>query len=150
MDQYSLSFETDEVLSRYNKGEDVVLSLYFGSERLLNERQQGIANITDVKGQDSQALYDQFSLEVTQPGLIGVGQIAQNALKSGRSNAEVESIVLKYNPTLQGIVADQGQERGQKAATIVIRGAQMRNLETEGPELEQGTQGLDQDKGPSL
>ena len=150
VDRYSSSFETDEVLSLFNKGEDVVLSLHLGSERLLKERQEEIANTTQNKVQDSQSLYNEFSSKVDQPGLIGAGLVAQNALKAGHAKSDVESMLLKHDPTIQGIVAEQGQEKGVRAAAIVVRGARMKNLTTESLKLEQRTQAPSPDQGQSL
>ncbi|KAI9129605.1 nucleotidyl transferase AbiEii/AbiGii toxin family protein [Acaryochloris sp. CCMEE 5410] len=150
VDRYSSSFETDEVLSLFNKGEDVVLSLHLGAERLLKERQEEIANTTQNKVQDSQSLYNEFSSKVDQPGLIGAGLVAQNALKAGYAKSDVESMLLKHDPSIRGIVAEQGQEKGVRAAAIVVRGARMKSLTTESLDLEQGTQAPSPDQGQSL
>ncbi|NJR57084.1 MAG: nucleotidyl transferase AbiEii/AbiGii toxin family protein, partial [Acaryochloris sp. CRU_2_0] len=112
--RYSSNIRADDILATSEKIEDTVLSLHFGSERFLNERQQGLADISDANERDNQALYDQYSLEVTQPGLIGAGLIAQNALKASHSKAEVEFILLSHNPTLQGIMTEQGQDKAKK------------------------------------
>ncbi|NJR57328.1 MAG: nucleotidyl transferase AbiEii/AbiGii toxin family protein [Acaryochloris sp. CRU_2_0] len=145
LDQYRSSFEVDEVLSQIKTGEDVVISLHFGVERLVSERMQDSA-----KGLDSQALYTKFSAGVTQPDLIGVGLIAQNALKAGHSNAVVESMLLRHNPAIKGIVAKLGQENGENAAATLVRGAQIKNFMTVGSRQKQGIQTPDQDGGSSL
>ncbi|NJR56483.1 MAG: hypothetical protein HC768_19185 [Acaryochloris sp. CRU_2_0] len=76
--------------------------------------------------------------------------IAQNALKASHSKAEVEFILLSHNPTLQGIMTEQGQDKAKKAAAIIVRGAQIKNLTVEDLEQEQGIQTPDQDGGSSL
>ena len=148
--RYSSSIRADDILRTPEKIEDTVLSLHLGAEQLLNERQQRIANIPRSKDQDSQVLYNEFSSIVDQPGLIGADMIAQNALNAGHSTSDVEYMLLKYNPTLQEIVAEQGQERGQRTAAVIVRGAQMKNLTMDGLEQEQGMQALEKDRGLNL